>query len=161
MESEHMKDNIRKYLNFGIWLLLHVLCIYPDVYYAIGQSYHSPFSIWTHLAFLLMSLFYTVYIFLLAWYKKGKARYLTVIYLVGAIGFFLNYLTLRYPALYTPDLESFILLSNFLAFAPFAGFSIIQDKCNPVILIGIICVAIVIVNEYRNYILTKNRNQNN
>ncbi len=68
MESEHMKDNIRKYLNFGIWLLLHVLCIYPDVYYAIGQSYHSPFSIWTHLAFLLMSLFYTVYTFLLIYY---------------------------------------------------------------------------------------------
>ncbi|MEE3472438.1 MAG: hypothetical protein VZR24_17465, partial [Butyrivibrio hungatei] len=110
MESEHMKENIRKYLNFGIWLLLHVLCIYPGVYYAIGQSYHSPFSIWTHLAFLLMSLFYTVYTFLLAWYKKGKARYLTIIYLVGAIGFFLNHLTLRYPALYTPDLESFILL---------------------------------------------------
>jgi len=72
MESEHMKDNIRKYLNFGIWLLLHVLCIYPGVYYAICQSYHSPISIWAHIAFLLMSLFYTVYTFLLAWYKKGN-----------------------------------------------------------------------------------------
>ena len=69
-----MKDSIKKYFNFWIWLLLHVMCIYPGVYYAIGQSYHSPFNIWTHIAFLLMSLFYTVYTFLLAWHKKGKAR---------------------------------------------------------------------------------------
>ena len=60
-----MKNSNGKYFNFRIWLLLQVLCIYPGIYYALCQSYHSPISIWTHLAFLLMRLFYTVYTFLL------------------------------------------------------------------------------------------------
>ena len=151
-----MKDNIRKYLNFGIWLLLQVVCIFPGVYYAICRSYHSPMSIWAHLAFLAMSLFYTVYTFLLVWYKKGKARYLTVLYLIGAIGCLLNYLTLRFPSLYSPDLENFILLSVIATFAPFTGFMIVPDRFQAM-LIGIICIAIVVVNEYRNYICSKKR----
>ena len=152
-----MKDNIRKYFNFWIWLLLQLVCIWPGVYYAICQSYHSPISIWAHIAFLLMSLFYTAYTFLLAWYKKGKARYLTVIYLVGAIGFFLNYLTLRFPSLYSTDLEDFILLSVILTLSPFTGFMFISDGYFPMVLIGVICIGIVIVNEYRNYVTSKKR----
>ncbi len=152
-----MKYSIKKCFNFWIWLLLQVVCIFPGIYYAIGQSYHSPFSIWTHLVFLAMSLFYTVYTFLLAWYKKGKARYLTIIYSIGALGCFLNYLTLRFPSLYSPDLESFILLSVILTFSPFTGFMIIPNEIISEISIGIICIAIVIVNEYRNYTLFKKK----
>ena len=146
-----MKDIIKKYFNFWIWLLLQIVCIFPGVYYALCQSYHSPISIWTHLAFLLMSLFYTVYTFLLAWYKKGKGRYLTVLYLIGAIGFLLNYLTLRFPSLYSPSLEQFILLSVIAAFTPFTGYMIIPNEKLQIMVIAIICVAIVIVNEYGNF----------
>lgn len=147
-----MKDNIKKYFNFWIWLLLQIVCIFPGVYYALCQSYHSPISIWTHLAFLLMSLFYTVYTFLLARYKKGKGRYLTVLYLIGAIGFLLNNLTLRFPSFYSPNLEQFILLSVIVTFAPFTGYMIIPDEKLQMIIIASFCVAIVIVNEYRNFI---------
>ena len=152
MQSERVKNNMRKYFNFWIWLLLQIVCIFPGVYYALCQSYHSSISIWTHLAFLLMSLFYTVYTFLLAWYKKGKGRYLTILYLIGAIGFLLNYLTLRFPSLYSPSLEQFNLLSVIVTFAPFTGFMIIPDEKLQMIIIASICVAIVIVNEYRNFI---------